>query len=264
MDLVTLGPVDHEVHSQSPATEIVGLSDVNLDVLLEDMETISSPSSEVLMNGNAGSSTYQNYLWYSKKSVRRLQCNGKNLNSLKISKLSYRCNSDSDVDSTCGMVNIHNDTRFNLCENPSDMWFGLKMSDGTPVVISSRNRNFNKRPNRVRSQKYRDGRLPNSQPNKGTVGPIDYSSGFLSIARYVGRGSGASEIYVSTKHSAEVVESRISESNGQARNSQGDAGEYRKSVGETLVPKNGKSTGKTVLKSGRKGTGGRYFKRYNW
>lgn len=254
MDLVTLGPVDREIHNQSPITEIVGLSDVNLDVLLEDMETICSPSSDVLISGNAGSSTYQNYLWYSKKS---LQCD-KNLNSLKISKLSYRCNSDSDVDSTGGMVNIHNDTRFNLCENPSDMWFGLKMSDGTPVVINSRNRNLNKCSNHVRTQKYRDRRVVNSKPTRGVVGPIDYSGGFLSIAKYVGRGSGASEIYVSTKHSAEVFESRIPESVGETRNSLGDFVERRKSAGETLVPK----SGRTVLKSGSKGAGGKYFKRH--
>uniref|UniRef100_A0A3B0NJY4 Uncharacterized protein n=1 Tax=Theileria annulata TaxID=5874 RepID=A0A3B0NJY4_THEAN len=190
MDLVNQVTAGEAAGVKDPVTEVVHLSDVNLEALLEDMETECSPETLLgVSNGSPEKSSAKNYLWCAKKSPSSLQYQSTKTNS-KINKSSFS-NSDSDIDSTCGMVNIHNDSRFNMCENPSDLWFGLKMSDGTPVVINSRNKNF-RNPGGPRKHSYR-----NKQRPRSFRGPIDYSSGFLSISKYIGVSTSRSEVYYS-------------------------------------------------------------------
>ncbi|GFE54612.1 hypothetical protein BaOVIS_020160 [Babesia ovis] len=195
----------------SPPAQVVSLCNVDLKCLLDEEETTCSPFSDLAGPKNSDSmfSDDPNYLWYVKQRAEMLR--GSSLGAR-----SHRRNNSSElgsnVSSTCVMVNIRHDTCVNLCDNPSDMWHGLKMSDGTPVVIRSK---------RTRNKRYVDNRCRKTgvkglRPSKkGTtcapsddalqslkdgsshrrIGPINYDTGFLSLQRYVGRGDGASAIY---------------------------------------------------------------------
>nr|PVC51471.1 hypothetical protein MACL_00001546 [Theileria orientalis] len=210
MDTVNMEPgMDEGALCKSPSTEVVDLSQVNLEVLLEDMETICSSETN---GASALGDNPKNYLWCSKSSSLKYNesTNTSSLNVNKSAKSSLKKShqSNSDNDSTCGLVNIRNGGHFNMCENPSDLWFGLKMSDGTPVVINSRNRfrnNRNYKPKykhiRKNHHKYSvNGIKDRKFSNKYYNGPIDYSGGFLSISKYI--GSHRSEVYMPNSYSS--------------------------------------------------------------
>lgn len=100
---------------------------------------------------------------------------------------------EDDNDSTCGLVNIGSYSSFNMCENPSDLWFGLKMSDGTPVVINSRSSRPAVRRRAPPGARREFGRRGAARSDLGLrdvrrrrhSGPIDYSRGFLSLSKYM-------------------------------------------------------------------------------
>ncbi|XP_026191873.1 glycine, alanine and asparagine-rich protein-like [Cyclospora cayetanensis] len=59
---------------------------------------------------------------------------------VEVDECSSQSQRSSEV-STKGTVNHkcrEDDVRINLCENPSDLWYGLKMQDGRPVIVHSR------------------------------------------------------------------------------------------------------------------------------
>ncbi|GBE61636.1 hypothetical protein, conserved [Babesia ovata] len=187
-------------------TRVVGLCDVDLKCLLDDEESTCSPLSNPLDLRNSESifSDDPNYLWFVKQRAEMLRGPSE-------SSRGKLCRSASDVDSdagsTCVMVNIQHDTCVNLCDNPSDMWHGLKMSDGTPVVIRSK-RSRGRRHVGKKCRVFGTEGEPTSQaPTDGAQlaaknalfaghnGPINYGTGFLSLQNYVGRGNGASVIY---------------------------------------------------------------------
>lgn len=61
----------------------------------------------------------------------------------------------SSEESTKGTVNHRcrdDDAEINLCQNPSDLWFGLTTSDGKPVVVRSRPSRWYRRQSRHRQQ----------------------------------------------------------------------------------------------------------------
>lgn len=199
--------------TDSSRSHVVSLCDVDLGCLMDEDETTCSPLSETLELNKGGSifSDDPNYLWYVKQQAELLR---KPSNGSRGHRRRYHSDDGSDVSSTCVMVNIKHDTCVNLCDNPSDMWHGLKMSDGMPVVIRSRG----KRPAPVdtekrqwSSNKRRAGGMVTSGTTKNSsgmersakkprkrsdrIGPINYKGGFLSLQNYVGRGNGASHIY---------------------------------------------------------------------
>ncbi|GIX64500.1 glycine, alanine and asparagine-rich like protein [Babesia caballi] len=206
-----LGPGEVSLGYVGPSNpQVVSLCNVDLKRLLEEEETTCSPFSEPtgVKNSESMFSDDPNYLWYVKQRADMLR--GPSVSSRGQRR---RQGSDlgSDVSSTCVMVNIKHDTCVNLCDNPSDMWHGLKMSDGTPVVIRSRRARV-KRSGGKRSRstgangtaasgKGADVAAADTQQGgragtpAGGMGPINYRSGFLSLQNYVGRGDGASTIY---------------------------------------------------------------------
>ncbi|EDO06257.1 hypothetical protein BBOV_II003020 [Babesia bovis T2Bo] len=204
------------------ATKVVSLRNVDLQCLLDAEESTCSPFSDVndLKKSESMFSDDPNYLWFVKQRADRLR--GSSLGG-RSQRRNLSSSHGSDVSSTCVMVNIKHDTCVNLCDNPSDMWHGLKMSDGTPVVIRSK---------RFRPKRYGDGTYRKStgkglgayrvaksarvdvsrqtsedRRHDGRIGPINYGSGFLSLQRYVGRGDGASAIYRMNGVDARVVHS---------------------------------------------------------
>ncbi|CCF75838.1 hypothetical protein BmR1_04g08270 [Babesia microti strain RI] len=123
----------------------------------------------------------------------------------------------SSVDSTGGLVNMRqNVTHLNMCDNPGDMWHGLKTSDGKPVVLhplKSKHGNRHKQsafansggkkwPSLVKmlqairhknntvthdNSGTRNGVNAGDKGGTSTNGPINYSGGFLNINRYIKR-----------------------------------------------------------------------------
>ncbi|ORM40714.1 uncharacterized protein BXIN_2403 [Babesia sp. Xinjiang] len=189
-------------------TRVVSLCNVDLKCLLDEEETTCSPFSDPvgLKNSESMFSDDPNYLWYVKQQAEMLRGSSLGFRSHRRDS----SNVGSDVSSTCVMVNIKHDTCVNLCDNPSDMWHGLKMSDGTPVVIRSRRTRTKRYSDKRRSAASKDMCAPKGSDRKaaelvrklskdrnlpGRIGPIDYGTGFLSLQRYVGRGDGASMIY---------------------------------------------------------------------
>ncbi|CDR95145.1 hypothetical protein, conserved [Babesia bigemina] len=187
-------------------TQVVGLCDVDLKCLVDEEESTCSPFSNPpgLRNSESIFSDDPNYLWFVKQRAEMLR-------GPSVSSRGNLCRCASDVDSdagsTCVMVNIQHDTCVNLCDNPSDMWHGLKMSDGTPVVIRSkrpRARRYVGKKCRVfgaegeatsRTAADVSPAAANNGLFAGLNGPINYGAGFLSLQNYVGRGNGASVIY---------------------------------------------------------------------
>ncbi|KAK1938408.1 hypothetical protein X943_001036 [Babesia divergens] len=196
----------------SSGSQVLSLCDVDLLGLMNDEESTCSPFSDNfdLKAGGSILSDDPNYLWYVKQQAEMLR--GPSV-AARGNRRHDGSDVDSDVSSTCVMVNIKHDTCVNLCDNPSDMWHGLKMSDGMPVVIRS-NRNRPK-PFNVKKGRRSIAKYTGSEGTSGTTsapiscqktvsresghpastGPINYCGGFLSLHNYVGRGNGAGLIY---------------------------------------------------------------------
>ncbi|KAK1442707.1 hypothetical protein BgAZ_302250 [Babesia gibsoni] len=198
--------------ADSSESHVISLCDVDLKGLLDEEETTVSPYSDTLDLKNVGSifSEDPNYLWYVKQQAELLR--GPSAGS-RGRKRRRGSDEDSDVESTCVMVNIKHETCVNLCDNPSDMWHGLKRSNGMPVVIRSNRKMTKSLSNQKRrhsEQKHATDsksvstttygtastRMANpAKRNQGRIGPINYNGGYLSLHNYVARGNGASYIY---------------------------------------------------------------------
>ncbi|KAK2198257.1 hypothetical protein BdWA1_001266 [Babesia duncani] len=194
--------MEPQISLPPPSTGVMGLGDIDLNMVIDDLETTCSPFSESMLGKKNGgypesiSSENPHYLWYVKNRAKEMR----QADSRHVKSATIGCNSDSDVASTCGMVNMRYATQMNMCENPSDMWYGLKMLDGTPVYINSSKRPRNNQigKGRWRSSRMRNGNIydslrlgpnwtsaANSSFDSSLKGPIDYSGGFLSIGNYI-------------------------------------------------------------------------------
>lgn len=199
----------------SPDTTVVlDLADVDMNMLMDDMDTTCSPFSDGAGNAIIDSclvneqgtdvvckssiaSDDPKYLVYVKHHADALRRLG--LSKTKIA------GSESDLNSTCGLVNIRQKRCTNMCENPSDIWYGLKMSDGTPVCIKPGKRQFGRHPfqkHNTHGKRTTRNTLPvphvdylpsfkssvASNSAAGAIaGPINYAGGYLSIGKYIER-----------------------------------------------------------------------------